>query len=204
MSRSKAADPEARNNEIVERINLGEKPADLARFFGIERERVRQIYKRLTGVNPIITLRPIRDLKKIIKKDAVLDAALECALCHKTVTRRHLYQFNKYCLECRVKLRESSGNNRVPISRTCDLEGCDIVYYPRSSSFSKLSKGLIFRLFCSRAHSIIGNKGRKCTPKSLGKMSIAQTRRWAKIHELQRTAKGLLSELQLGDKDGKD
>lgn len=203
MSRSKAADPEARNNEIVERINLGEKPADLARFFGIERERVRQIYKRLTGVNPITYLRPIRQETQRIKKNAYLDNPMECLLCHKIVTKRSLPGFNKYCLECRAELYEGSAS-RVAINRVCDLEGCDIVYHPRNSSMRLMRKGLLTKGYCGREHAALGRRGFKRGSQTLGKMSIAQTRRWAKIHELQRTAKRLLSELQLGDKDGKD
>lgn len=216
--RNIAPKPE-RDQEIVERIDAGESPASLARFFGIHRERVRQIYKKKTGINPKASEGNKRKLllgfmRAEAKRQETLSKMLKCANCGIEVgERRDHHHFKMYCKDC-VKLSRE-GNRRLSVKLTCD--GCGIEYSPFSSSYynnrhaftkhyHNMSCYNKFRPkindnpeWLANLRAALKNKVVVYTPEWRKNMSIAQKRRFARERELQVTATRLLQSLQSGD-----
>lgn len=214
----KSAKPE-RNKEIVERINAGHAPADLARFFGIHRERIRQIYKKATGINPKISegwkkRRLIQYMKQEAKVEEYLSEKFKCAHCEVEIERRDQPHFNKYCKDCIILYR--TGNKRLNVKITCD--GCGVIYVPFASAYYR---GLKLRsakhyhnmacynnfrpkindnpIWLAKLRESLKNRVRLYTPEWRKNMSDAQKRRYARERELQTVAEGLLHGMQPGD-----
>lgn len=192
-----------RNKEIVERVEGGEPPADVARFFGMSRERIRQIYKKIVGVNPKDGEgNKKKRLSQLIIREAKIEEKLSetftCAFCKKAVERRDQPHFHKYCSDCIIYYKDN--NKRLNIRMICS--GCGVEYIPYTPSFYNQKNNKQKRGFHNQACYFkfgIGSRTGPLPSDWIRNISEGQKRRYKRERELQADAQGLLQSMQSGD-----
>jgi CRISPR/Cas system CSM-associated protein Csm2 small subunit len=137
---------DARNAEMIKMYDSGEYTLQaIASKYHISRERVRQIYKRITG-KPSDIYRATQRYEKITAKEKHdKKIKFHCALCHTPVTYGEKSK-RLYCGECRATMLISQRD----ATRTSICKACGASFHPfRYLSGNTKAKGV--GLFCSMA-----------------------------------------------------
>lgn len=135
-----------RDKTILDTLNEGKTSvAELGRRFNISRERVSQIYYRITGF-------PRGTLKRVKKFRDTTVIKFVCSGCQKPITVGEGKYLHKYCRDCHVI---SQTTNRIPkVTATCTA--CGKKYHPLSISArrNKIQIGTFCSFDCYVKHPV--------------------------------------------------
>lgn len=129
---------ERRNHAMIAKLNkagLDVTLRSVGEVYGISRERVRQIYKKVTGIpyTKVLEVKIIkRQGKAARKREEFLNSPRgNCISCGKTIYYKDKY-IRKYCKEC-GKARKNDRRNYKKISICTN---CKVSYNPRNHNVS--------------------------------------------------------------------
>lgn len=148
-------------NEIVQDVDLGTKTLnDIGKFYGISRERVRQIYKEHTGKPARNRILNKQSEKEKTQQELLQKVKYTCVGCAKSVTHKEAGRKHKYCRRCHRIFKSYRDPQRIYQCRMCnsDFHPLRIVRYSDKEkgdycSMSCYKKSVTFYLFMQKKNA---------------------------------------------------